>query len=152
MAEVIRRWKHLSVLTDREQKQLLTQTVIQRARRQLGLFMSVLTVVSAVIIALIVYMMTMEKIREIATLKLIGAPDRTIIGLILQQALLMGVIGFVVGTVLVYAFNGYFPRRIVMLPEDIAMLFGVVVLVCLVASLLGVRAALRVDPAEALRG
>ena len=97
-------------------------------------------------------MLTMEKIREIATLKLIGAPDRTIIGLILQQALLMGVIGFVVGTILVYAFNGYFPRRIVMLPEDIAMLFGVVVLVCLVASLLGVRAALRVDPAEALRG
>jgi len=64
----------------------------------------------------------------------------------------MGVIGFVIGTVLVYTFNGYFPRRIVMLPEDIAMLFGVVVLVCLVASLLGVRAALRVDPAEALRG
>jgi putative ABC transport system permease protein len=140
------------VLTDGEQKQLLTQTVIQRARRQLGLFMSVLTVVSAVIIALIVYTLTMEKSREIATLKLIGAPDRTIIGLILQQALLMGVIGFVIGTVLVYTFNGYFPRRIVMLPEDIAMLFGVVVLVCLVASLLGVRAALRVDPAEALRG
>jgi putative ABC transport system permease protein len=152
VAEVIRRWKHLAVLTDEEQKQLLTQTVIQRARRQLGLFMSVLTVVSAVIIALIVYTLTMEKIREIATLKLIGAPDRTIIGLILQQALLMGVIGFVVGTVLVYTFNGYFPRRIVMLPEDIAMLFSVVVLVCLVASLLGVRAALRVDPAEALRG
>ena len=151
-AEVIRRWKHLSVLTDEEQKQLLTRTVIERARRQLGLFMSVLTVVSAVIIALIVYTLTMEKIREIATLKLIGAPDRTIIGLILQQALLMGVIGFVVGTVLVYAFNGYFPRSIVMLPEDIAMLFGVVVLVCLLASLLGMRAALRVDPSRALTG
>ena len=65
--------------------------------------MSVLTIVSAVIIALIVYTLTMDKIREIATLKLIGAPDRTIIGLILQQALLMGVIGFVVGTALVYA-------------------------------------------------
>ena len=152
VAEVIRRWKHLSVLTDEEQKQLLTRTVIERARRQLGLFMSVLTVVSAVIIALIVYTLTTEKIREIATLKLIGAPDRTIIGLILQQALLMGVIGFVVGTVLVYVFNGYFPRSIVMLPEDIAMLFGVVVLVCLLASLLGVRAALRVDPSRALTG
>jgi putative ABC transport system permease protein len=152
VAEVIRRWKHLSVLTDEEQKQLLTRTVIERARRQLGLFMSVLTVVSAVIIALIVYTLTTEKVREIATLKLIGAPDRTIIGLILQQALLMGVIGFVVGTVLVYAFNGYFPRSIVMLPEDIAMLFGVVVLVCLLASLLGVRAALRVDPSRALTG
>ena len=43
----------------------------------------------------------MEKLREIATLKLIGAPDRTIIGLIVQQALLMGVVGFVAGTALV---------------------------------------------------
>jgi putative ABC transport system permease protein len=152
VADVIRRWKHLSVLTDEEQKQMLTQTVIERTRRQIGLFMSVLTVVSAVIIALIIYTMTMEKTREIATLKLIGAPDRTIVGLILQQALLMGVVGFAVGAVLVYAFNGYFPRRIVMLPEDIAMLFGVVVLVCLLASLLGVRAALRVDPSRALTG
>lgn len=152
VANTIRRWKHLSVLTDEEQAQLLTQTVIERARRQLGLFMTVLTVVSAVIIALIVYTLTMEKIREIAMLKLIGAPDRTIIGLILQQALLMGAIGFVAGAALVYAFNGYFPRRIVMLPGDIAMLFGIVVAVCLLASLLGVRAALRVDPSRALTG
>jgi putative ABC transport system permease protein len=152
VAETIRRWKHLSVLTDEQQALLLTLTVIERARRQLGLFMSVLTIVSAVIIALIIYTLTMEKIREIAMLKLIGAPDRTIIGLILQQALLMGAIGFVAGAGLVYAFNGFFPRRIVMLPGDIAMLFGVVVVVCLLASLLGVRAALRVDPSRALTG
>jgi putative ABC transport system permease protein len=152
VADTIRRWKHLSVLTDTEQQQLLTRTVIERARRQLGLFMIILTVVSAVIIALIVYTMTMDKIREIATLKLVGAPDHTIVGLILQQALMMGAIGFVTGTVLVYLFNGWFPRRIEMLPEDIASLFGVVVLVCLLASMLGVHAALRVDAARALTG
>ena len=152
VADAIRRWKHLAVLTDEDQERLLTQTVIERASRQLGLFMSVLTVVSAVIIALIIYTLTMEKIREIAMLKLIGAPDRTIVGLVLQQALLMGIAGFAIGATLVYAFNGYFPRSIVMLPQDVAMLFGVVVVVCLLASLLGVRAALRVDPARALTG
>ena len=152
VAEVIRRWKHLSVLTGAQQAQLLTQTVIERARRQLGMFMGILTIVSAVIIALIIYTLTMDKVREIATLKLIGAPDRTIIGLILQQALLMGIAGFGAGTTLVYLFNGWFPRRIVMLPEDIATLFGVVVVVCLLASLLGVRAALRIDAARALTG
>jgi len=152
VAEVIRRWKHLSVLTDAEQEQLLTRTVIERASRQLGLFMSILTVVSAVIIALIVYTLTMDKIREIATLKLIGAPDRTIVGLIVQQALLLGVIGFVTGSTLVYLFNDWFPRRIEMLSEDIALLFGVVILVCLLASTLAVRAALRVDASRALTG
>lgn len=152
VAEVVRRWKHLSVLTGAQQAQLLTQTVIERARRQLGMFMGILTIVSAVIIALIIYTLTMDKVREIATLKLIGAPDRTIIGLILQQALLMGVAGFIAGTTLVYLFNGWFPRRVVMLPEDIATLFGVVIVVCLLASLLGVRAALRIDAARALTG
>jgi putative ABC transport system permease protein len=152
VAEVIRRWKHLSVLTDKQQQDFLTVNVIERARRQLGLFMGILTVVSAVIIALIIYTLTMDKIREIATLKLIGAPDRTIVGLILQQALLMGVASFIAGTVLVYVFKGWFPRRIVMLPEDIAALFGVVVIVCLLGSVLGVRAAIRIDAARALTG
>lgn len=152
VAEIIRRWKHLSVLTEEGQEQLLTLTVIERARRQLGMFMGILTIVSAVIIALIIYTLTMDKVREIATLKLIGAPDRTIVGLILQQALLMGVVGFLAGTTLVFLFNGWFPRRIEMLPEDIATLFGVVVVVCLLASMLGVRAAMRIDAARALTG
>jgi putative ABC transport system permease protein len=152
VADVIRRWKHLSVLTDEQQAQLLTQTVIERAARQLGMFMSILTLVSAVVIALIIYNLTMDKMREIATLKLIGAPDRTIIGLILQQALFLGITGFIVGATLVYLFKGWFPRHVVMAPADIAMLFGVVVIVCLLGSVLGVRAALRIDASRALAG
>jgi putative ABC transport system permease protein len=152
IAADVRRWKHLSVLSEEQQEAILTVTVIERARRQLGLFMTVLTIVSAVIIALIIYTLTMEKLREIATLKLIGAPDRTIIGLIVQQALLMGVVGFVVGTALVSAAKDWFPRRVVLEPIDLAMLFGVVVVVCLLASALGVRVAVRVDPSRALVG
>jgi putative ABC transport system permease protein len=152
VADVIRRWKHLAVLTDKQQQDFLTVNVIERARKQLGTFMAILTVVSVVIIALIIYTLTMDKVREIATLKLIGAPDRTIIGLILQQSLLMGVVSFLAGSVLVYVFKGYFPRRIAMLPEDITALFGVVVVVCLLGSLLGVRAAVRIDAARALTG
>ena len=152
IATEIARWKHLSVLTGAQQETLLTRTVIERASRQIGLFMTVLTLVSAVIIALIVYTLTLDKTRDIATLKMIGAPDRTIIGLIVQQALLMGVSGFVIGTVLVYFFRGVFPRRIEMLPTDIAGLFVVVVVVCLAASALGVRVAVKVDPSRALAG
>lgn len=152
IATEIARWKHLSVLTGAQQETLLTRTVIERASRQIGLFMTVLTLVSAVIIALIVYTLTLDKTRDIATLKMIGAPDRTIIGLIVQQALLMGVSGFVIGTVLVFLFRGVFPRRIEMLPTDIAGLFVVVVVVCLAASALGVRVAVKVDPSRALAG
>lgn len=152
MAETIRRWKHLSVLTGAQQEQLLTRTVIERAQRQIGLFMTMLTVVSAVIIALIIYTMTMDKLREIATLKLIGAPDRTIVGLIVQQALMMGIIGYIAGVTLVYLFKGWFPRRVEMLGNDIALLFILTAVICLIGSILGVRAALRVDPGRALTG
>lgn len=152
IADDIRRWKHLSALTAVDQETILTTAVIERASRQLGLFMGILTLVSAVIIALIVYTLTMDKLREIATLKLIGAPDRTIIGLIVQQALLLGVAGFLGGLLLVLLGQDFFPKRIVILGLDMVVLFAIVVVVCLLASTLGVRAAVRVDPAQALGG
>ena len=52
----------------------------------LGLFMLILAIVSTAIIALIIYTMTMSKIKEIAVLKLIGAKNSTIAGMILQEA------------------------------------------------------------------
>lgn len=152
VAADVRRWKHLSVLSEAEQEAILASVVIKHARHQLGLFMVVLTVVSAVIIALIIYTLTMDKLREIATLKLIGMPDRAIIGLIIQQALLMGVVGFVTGTALVWSAKDRFPRRVVLEPTDLGILFGVVVVVCLLATSLAVRVAVRVDPARALAG
>lgn len=152
VAEAARRWKHLAAMTQVEQEVILTSSVVERARKQIGLFTAILLVVSAVIIALILYTMTMDKIREIATLKLIGAPDRTIIGLILQQALAMGIIGFGFGALLIVAIKDYFPRRVVLQPEDGLALVVAVILVCVVSSGLGVRLALKVDPATALGG
>jgi len=152
VAETVRRWKHLAAITQEGQEAILTLSLVDRARRQIGLFTSLLLTVSAVIIALIIYTMTMEKLRQIATLKLIGAPDRTIIGMIVQQALALGVVGFTIGTTLVLGIKDFFPRRVVLEPDNVAILGLVVFVVCLLASGLGVRAALRVEPAAALGG
>jgi putative ABC transport system permease protein len=114
------------------------------------MFMGILIVISAVIIALIIYTLTMDKLRSIATLKLVGAPDRTIIGLIIQQALALGISAFGLGVALTWAFKGYFPRRVLMEPRDLVILFVIVVIMCLLASILSVRAAAKVDPASAL--
>jgi putative ABC transport system permease protein len=140
------------VLTQAEQEALLLESVVEKARRQIGLFTAILLAVSAVIIALIIYTMTMDKTREIATLKLIGAPDRKIAGLIVQQALAMGVIGFVLGAALIASVAGYFPRRVILQPWDGLALSAVVAVVCLLASVLGLRLALKIDPAQALGG
>jgi putative ABC transport system permease protein len=152
VADAVRRWKHLSAMTQAEQESILTRSVVDRARRQIGLFTTILLVVSAVIIALIIYTMTMEKLKQIATLKLIGAPDRTIVGMIVQQALALGFIGFASGAVLIAAIKDFFPRRVVLDADNVLMLAGIVFVVCLVSSGLGVRAALKVEPAAALGG
>jgi putative ABC transport system permease protein len=152
VADSVRRWKHLGALTQSEQETILSRSVIERARRQIGLFTSILLIVSTVIIALIIYTLTMDKIRDIATLKLIGAPDRTIVGLIVQQALAIGAIAFLFGALLIRLIVDYFPRRVLLQVEDAAALAAVVMVVCLVASGLGVRLALKVDPATALGG
>lgn len=152
VAAALARWKHLSVLTREQQETMVSKFVIEKQRKQIGMFMVLLVIVSTVIIALIVYTLTMDKLRAIATLKLVGAPDHTIIGLIVQQALAMGLVGFAFGLALVTGFKDNFPRRVVLLPDDVMVLFGIVVAVCLAASSLGVRAAVKVDPAQALIG
>lgn len=150
--DAVIRWKHLGALTQAQQEDILTQSLVDRARRQIGLFTTLLLIVSAVVIALIVYTMTMEKLKPIATLKLIGAPDRVIVGMIVQQALALGWIGFAIGAALMFNVKDVFPRRVILEPDNVAALGLVVTLVCLLASGLGVRAALRVDPATALGG
>ncbi len=118
VAAALSRWKHLTTLTQEQQETLLSKFVIEKARNQQRLIMVLLIIVSAVIIALIIYTLTMDKVRSIATLKFVGAPDRTIIGLIVQQALSMGIFGYFAGLALVLIFQPYFPRRLVLDPTE----------------------------------
>jgi putative ABC transport system permease protein len=150
VATALSRWKHLTTLTQDQQETLLSKFVIEKARSQQMMIMVLLVIVSAVIIALIIYTLTMDKVRSIATLKFVGAPDRTIVGMILQQSLSMGIFGYFTGLALVLMFKPYFPRRLVLDPESVAVVFGITVVVCLAASVMGIRLALKVDPAEAL--
>ncbi len=152
VARRIEAWKHHTVLTAAEQEQILTRFVIEKARRQLGLFTAILLVISTVIVALIIYTLTIDKIREIATLKLIGAPGLVVVKLIMQQSLALGAIAFAVGALLIHSLYDRFPRRVVLLPADHLALMAIVAGICVLASLLGIRRALAVDPLQALGG
>jgi putative ABC transport system permease protein len=109
-------------------------------------------VVSAAIVAFIIYTMTLGKIREIAVLKLIGTRNRTIANMILQQALGLGVIGFVIGKVAATLWAPVFPKYVLLETGDALRGFVITLLICALASTLAIRAALKVDPAEAIGG
>ena len=152
VATHIRRWNHYQVFSADQERELLLKGFIEKSQKQLWLFRTILVIVSGVIIALIIYTLTMDKLREIATLKIIGAPDRTIVNMILQQALLLGLIGFAVGFAFIKRTYTMYPRTVVLETLDMAVLFGIVVVICVLASILGIWRALKVDPGAALSG
>ena len=152
VANDIRRWKRLGVFTRSEMEEILQAKLIATSARQIGLFLVILSVVSAAIVAFIIYTMTLGKLREIAVLKLIGTRNRTIAWMILQQAVGLGLIGFLVGRTAAGLWAPYFPKYVLLIPGDSLRGLAIVVGICVLASLLAIRAALRVDPAEAIGG
>jgi putative ABC transport system permease protein len=152
VAQDIRRWKHLQAYTRAQMEDLLIAKLIATASKQIGMFLMILTVVSAAIVAFIIYTMTLGKIREIAVLKLIGTQNRTIAGMILQQALGLGLVGFVVGKIAASIWAPAFPKYVLLEPADAVAGFVIVMIVCVLASTLAIRAALKVDPGTAIGG
>jgi putative ABC transport system permease protein len=152
VAQPIRRWKHLEAYTRPQMEEILVAKLIATSARQIGMFLVILAVVSAAIVAFIIYTMTIGKIREIAVLKLIGTRNRTIAAMIVQQALGLGVIGFVVGKISATLWAPVFPKYVLLESADAVRGFAAVMVICVFASTLAIRAALKVDPAVAIGG
>jgi lipoprotein-releasing system permease protein len=112
-------------------------------------------------------LMVMQKSRDIAILKTMGASARSITTVFMMQGLIIGIIGTIVGATAGYAIADvlnryrlihipgdvyqitYVPFRI--LPLDFAMVIAVAVVVCFIATIYPSRQAARLDPAQALR-
>lgn len=153
VAESIRRWKRLTVYTRSQMEEILVGKLIATSARQIFMFLVILSIVSSAIVAFIIYTLTLGKIREIAVLKLLGTRNRTIVGLIMQQSIALGLIGFVVGKISATLFMApFFPKYVLLEPLDSVLGFIAVVMICVLSSIIAIRAALRVDPAEAIGG
>jgi putative ABC transport system permease protein len=150
--EVIASWGDVSVFTKSGQEDLLLQGMVDKARRQLGMFRTLLTIIAAVVMALILYTLTLDKLHSIALLKLLGAPDRTILGILLQQAIALGAMGYLIALAIGRQLFPYFPRRVVITNEDLFQLSLIVLAISVLSSLLGIWRAMRVRPTEALMG
>lgn len=150
VAEIFSGWGDVSVFTADGQRELLLKGSVEKVRRQIGLFRVLLTVIAAIIMALILYTLTLDKIHSIALLKLIGAPNTVILGLILQQALILGVVGFGIAYLVGQQLFPMFPRRVILADSDLLQLAGIVLAISVLSSLLGIWKAMKVSPNEAL--
>jgi putative ABC transport system permease protein len=64
----------------------------------------------------------------------------------------LGLIGFVVGKISATLWAPIFPKYVLLLPEDAVRGLIAVMVICSLASVMAIRAALKVDPAEAIGG
>ena len=150
VANQIARWKHLEVYTAARQVNLQLMGSNRLILLQMLLFRVILILISGIIVGLIIYMFTLDKVKEIALLKMLGAQGRRIYGMILQQALVMGVGGTLLGGMFEFAIEDYFPRRVQATSSDVGEMLIVIVIVAALASMLAIRRSTKIDARSVL--
>ncbi len=148
----IRKWYHKNVYTRKQQRTVLTRYVVEKASKQIGMFTAILIIVATIIISLIIYTMTLEKMKEISIMKLIGLPNIMIVRMIVEETLLLGILAFIFGNIFSHIIYSKFPKRVVLEIPDAWMLFGVVIAASILASFVGVKKVINADPASAIGG
>lgn len=144
------RWSDVTVFSREEEEQLVLQGMVAKARMQLGVFAAILVVSSSLLLAAVLYNLTLEKAHDIAVLKLLGARASRIVALVLQQAWATAVLGYLIALVIGAQAFPHFPRRVVLTETSVVGVGLLLLLVSTLASVAGVVYALRVDPGPVL--
>ena len=116
----------------------------------LGLGATVGVIVGMVVVTQILYASVTDHIKEFGTLKAMGAPDRLLYGVVMEQALWMAILGYLPGMLLCFGVQaGVASQGIIILitPGAAAGVFGLVVMMCIGSGFLAIRKVTRVDPA-----
>src|SRR6266849_3668269 len=121
-----------------------------------GITITIALIVGTVVAGQTFYLFTIDNLRQFGTLKAIGVADRTLVGMILLQALMAGAIGFAIGTGMEVTFVEIFlhkiaTRGLIFLWQSVAIAAACIVFVVLVASWLSIRRVLRLEAATVFR-
>jgi lipoprotein-releasing system permease protein len=137
-------------------------------RVAVSLAIGLIVMVAALNIAASLILLVMEKNRDIAILKTMGASARSVTVVFMLQGLIIGIVGTLTGATAGYLISyvldryklihasidvyqvSYMPFRVVLFP-DVTLVVLVAVIVCFLATVYPSRQAARLDPAQALR-
>lgn len=143
-------WGDVAVYTRTAEEEILLYSRMWRLLLQILAFVVMTFMVTVIVVGLSIYTMTLEKSREIALLKLIGARDSFIIGMILQQAVFIGAVSFGIGLLIAHLVFPHFPRTVLILRDDVIVQFIVALLLCAASSWFGIRKALGIRAQDVL--
>ena len=133
----------------------------------ISITIGLIVAVAALNIIASLVLLVMEKSRDIAILKTMGASSRSVMTIFMLQGLIIGLVGTAagaaLGTGLSWTLDHYQLIRIpadvyqvshvpfVVLPVDFAVVIGSAIVICFLATLYPSRQAARLDPVQALR-
>jgi putative ABC transport system permease protein len=125
---------------------------MQSALQTIGILNVLLWIIAAAIIASIVYLSALERVRDFAVMKAIGVSNRSILAGLACASLLLAVLAGIGATLLALLLGPSFPMPVDTPPSSYLTLLVVALVVGVIASLAGFRRAARVDPALAFGG
>ncbi|MBI3990366.1 MAG: FtsX-like permease family protein [candidate division NC10 bacterium] len=110
--------------------------------------------VGMVIVGQTIYASTLEHLREFGTLKAIGATNRDLLFIIVYQALVNAILGYLIGLAIAMVIGQGYERfglnLTITTGLEVAM-FGITLAMCLGSSILSIRRAFRIDPVIVFR-
>jgi putative ABC transport system permease protein len=121
----------------------------------LGIGAAVGVIVGMVVVSQILYSSVSEHIKEFGTLKAIGASDKVLYGVIVEQSIWMAVLGYIPGMLICLGLSAAVAGQgiiILITPGAAVGVFGIIVAMCIGSGFLAIRKVTRIDPAIVFKG
>ena len=113
---------------------------------------ALLWIAAVVIVAMITYVTTLEKSREIGVLKAIGASNRYIVFLTLKQVMTMTFAGVILGIILAFLAARFSPIMVIISAGEPIVVAIITMIICSAGGYVASIRAAAVDPMIAFRG
>ena len=116
------------------------------------LMIGFLFVISLIIIAVFLYILTMQKMHNFAVMRAQGIPSRTLVAATVSQSVILVVVGVIIGLAVMWLTAKVLPAAVPMSFTPQIILSGTcgMLLTGIIGSLIPIRSILKVDPAKAI--
>ncbi|UTH02569.1 ABC transporter permease [Macrococcoides canis] len=120
----------------------------------LNLMVIFLFLISAIVITVFFYVITIQKTTEYGILKAIGTSNRKLIFKLMQEVILIVMVSVLLSIGVIYIINMNLPATMPFFlnPNLIILLIGLFLLVALIGVLLSIYKVLKIDPIQAIGG
>ena len=117
-----------------------------------GLMIGFLFVISLIIIAVFLYILTMQKMHNLAVMRAQGIPSKTLVGATVSQSIILVVVGVIIALILMWVTAAVLPAAVPMSFTTTIMIAGTLgmLVMGIIGSLIPIRSILKVDPAKAV--